>query len=474
VLAKTGVGDDPYAFFTNVVIRCQPSPPDDCSALAVGARGDIMMSQSLRFEIFRAAVGHDHAAAGGSSLSGARPRGVGAPPDILLAQGDTLPNSTAVVLSFSRPIAGADGDFAVVTTNMGRSLVRFTAEGTAVPILGVGASGERASFSPRSYVVNAGRVAVDAGEAIVAAPVADSSGVTTIIRNGDSFAGAAVTEIFTLDTVYLNGARNGTGRVVTNGSTDIVISFNTETGVPSPLLTELTQAPGFPAGVNLLNFTSGTRINSAGFTGTGARLFGSGISSANDEIALVLDAGGNRVALVQEGTQVPGAAPGTVFTLPAAPVLGSTGAAVLHRQRASEESMPRALGFVDLAGNFRTIAMAGQAAPGGGVFDDLLVEFAMSPAGVLVFRGRLAGGATAYYAVDTTSPQATPVRLIGTGSLVPLPEGGMAAVTGTTTIPVTGGQSGEPTALSDTYLVLTVGLGNQQSAVVSVDLEDFL
>jgi hypothetical protein len=212
------------------------------------------------------------------------------------------------------------------------------------------------------------------------------------------------------------------------------------------------------------------RINGAGYVAVAVRVSGSGINSTNDEVVYLFDPAFAVASMLREGMQVPDQPPGTVFTLMASPVLGSTGAVVLHRQLRMDATMPRAIGFIDLQGQYRTIAMTGSAAPGGGTFDEFLVEFAMNDAGVLVFRGRLEGGATAYYAVDTTDANALPVRLVGTGDLVPLPGGGSATIGGVGVIPVTGGQSGDPTALNDTHLTLVAGFPNQQSGVLIVDL----
>jgi hypothetical protein len=480
VLIRTGVGADPYVFFSSMVIGCEPAQPDACSALGIGARGDIMMTLELEFDVITARVGDHHVATGVSTLSGARPRGVSPLIEVLMTQGDTLPNSAAVVQSFTRPLSGADGRFVLATTDMGRSLVRFTPEGAVVPILGVAAPGARANLAPRSYVVNGGDVVSDvvgAGDqqSIVAADLANPATTTTIISTGDPLDEDMVTEVRLLDSIFLNNAHQGTGDVtVRNGTTDVIIMYDANTGVHTTRLTEFRQAPGFPAGVTLSNVNGSARINTAGFTAATARVFGSGITTATDELVYVFDPDFEVVGMMREGAAVPAAPPGTTFSLPGAPILGPTGAVFLHRQNRPDMTTPRGLGFIDLSGNFRTIAVAGTPAPGGGVFSEFSFAFAMNNAGHLVFRGELGAAGTAYYLVNTNNPGMPPRRLIGTGDMVPLPDGGTATVTSTSMIPVTGGQSGEPTALSDTYLVLTVGIGSGQSAVVSVDLEDFL
>jgi hypothetical protein len=401
----------------------------------------------------------------------------GAPFDVLIEQGQTIPGTNAVVETIGRFVAGVDGEFALLGTAAGGSIVRLAPNGDVVPVLGVGSQGERASFDPRSYVVGAGAVVADVAvgedKRIVAADVADPGITRTIIGTGAMIAGGTVTDVFSLDPVFVNHSGRGTGRIVVGASTDVVISFDTGTGTPSARFSELGQAPGFGAGVNILILSIGVRINQAGFTSLGMRIFGTGVSSANDEVEIVLNSDDQVVAMVREGTQVPDAASGTVFTLPAPPVLGATGAAVLHRQLRPDTSTPRAVGFVDLAGGYRTLAVAGSPAPGGGVFSEFPLVFAMNDAGVLVFRGTLEGGGLAYYAVDTTDPQSQPLRLIGTGDSVPLPEGGTATITGVGAIPTSGGQSGDPTALNTTHLVLAVSLSDQRGAVATVELPGF-
>jgi hypothetical protein len=435
----------------------------DCHVLFVAGTG--ASTKDLQFLLARRRIVTDRRA----SLV---PRGSGPATEVLLEQGQTLGDTAAVVLTISRPLSGRDGDFALVTTSMGRSIVHFTAEGHAVPVLGVGAPGVRASFDPRTYVVNAGFVVADVTDAIVAADLSDSSSVTTIIEVGAPFAGGTVREVFSLDPVFVNAGGLGTGRIVIDESgADVIVSYAAAAGVPSPRLTEFTQAPDFPPGVNLSNFTGGARINDAGFFAIAARLIGPGITNANNEARFVFDPGGEVVNLVRSGDQIPGAPDGTVFALPAPPVLGGTGAAVLHQRLAPDMTMRRGLGFADLAGGFRTYAIVGAPAPGGGTFSgDLLVQFALSEAGLLAFRGQLEAGATAFFAVDTGDANALPARLVGTGDPVPIPGGGTATVAGVAMIPVSGGQSGEPTGINDAFLTVVVNFGGQQGAVVVVDL----
>lgn len=420
----------------------------------------------------------DNPAAAAAAFAAARPRGAAMPFQVLLEQGQTLPNSTAVIQGFGQALGAADGDFILVTTDMGRSVVQLTPQGQAVPILGAGAAGARSTFDPMSYVVNGGDVvaaALDAdGDDLVIAADLATPATTSIIAEGDALGAGTVTGVFALNPIVVNTAHTGTARVLVDGSIDVLISYDANTGAHAAKLTELTQVPGFPAGINLSGFTStGTaRINATGFVAIAARVFGVGISAANDEVALVFDPAFAVAVMVREGMQIPDQPAGTVFTLLASPVLGSTGAVLLHVQRRPDSSTARAIGFTDLQGNYRTLAVVGTAAPGGGTFTEFLQEFALNEAGLLVFRGRLEGGAAAYYAVDTTDAGALPTRLVGSGDVLPLPGGGTATISSVGVIPVAGGQSGEPTALNDTHLTLVATFTNQQSGILTVELPE--
>jgi hypothetical protein len=411
-----------------------------------------------------------------TALSGTQPRGTAPPFEVLLEQGQPLPGSAAILTGISRPLSGADGDFALVTTDAGRTLVRFPSGGQPAPILGAGAAGQRGDLDPQYYVVNGGDVVASAldgdGDPLIVSADLAAPTTTAIAAAGDMFGGGTVTGVFSLDPIFLNAAHAGTARIVVDSTTDVLITFDANSGARTARVTELAPAPGFPAGVNVLGFSSAgsARIDAGGFVAVALRLLGPGVSSANDEVVYLFDPTFAVAAMLREGMQIPDQPPGSVFTLLASPVLGSTGAVVLHRQIRPDMTMPRAIGFVDLQGQYRTIAATGTAAPGGGTFTEFLVEFAMNEAGTLVFRGRLEGGATAYYAVDTGDPGAMPVRLVGAGDDVALPGGGSATIGGVAVIPVTGGQSGDATALNDTHLVVVAGFSNQQSGVLTVEL----
>jgi hypothetical protein len=411
----------------------------------------------------------------GDNLIAPARQGAAPPVEVLVEEGETVPNSTAVIGGIRDLNAGTDGEFALLATDQGNSIVRLVSGGPVVPVLGVGAPGARADFDPSKYVVGGGdvvAVAVD-GEgntAIVTADLADPAITVPILATGDSFGGGTVTEVFALDPIFANASNRGTARIEIDDGPDVIISYDTNSGGPTAVLTEGEAAPGFAPGVNILRFTSSARINDAGFIAVLARVFGTGISNANDEVVYVLDSDGQLAGRVQEGTQVPGAAPGTVITLPSAPIMGPTGAFFLHRQVAADMSSPRGVGFVDLGGSFRTIALAGTAAPGGGVFDEFTNAYAMNADGLLVFRARLEDNSSAYYLVDTSDAESEPVRLIGPGDVTSLPQGGTATIASVGTIPDTGGQSGDPNALNQTQLTLSARLDTDQAAVLVVDL----
>jgi hypothetical protein len=407
------------------------------------------------------------------------PSGDTQPFQILVQEGQTVPDSTAVVQSISDVVSSADGDFALLTTDMGRSVVQLTANAQIVPILGVGASDEQGGLDPRDYVVGGGAiVAVSQSGAdmeIFASDIDDPDDSTSILSTGDTFGGGTVTEVFSLNPVYVNAANTGTARIEIDDSPDIIISYDTTSGVPQAVLTDNDPAPGFPAGIGArVNGTA--RINLAGFVGIPAVIFGIGIGNGNNDVRYILDSDGQVAAMIQEGTQVPGALGGTVFNFPSELILGSTGAAFLSIQGppgSTVNTAPRAVGFVDLAGNYRTIALGDTVAPGGGIFDDFIgPSIAMNDAGRMVFRATLQDGGSAYYTIEPTDPQATPERLIGSGDVVPLPGGGSATVTSVGSFAATGGQSGDATPLNDSQLTLTAGLDTGQSAVVVVDLPE--
>lgn len=454
--------------------------PDDCITFVASVETDVQTvvkrgSTMQRRDI----VARSHCAGAGAvaeRFAAARPRGAAPPLQVLLEEGQSLPNSTAIIDRFGKAIGAADGDFILVTTDAGRSIVKLPAQGPAVPILGVGAAGERATLDPVSYVVNGGDVVAaaldgDGDDLIVAADLATPA-TMSIVAEGDMLGGGAVTGVFSLNPIFVNAAHRGTARVLVNGSTDVLATYDATSGAKTVRLTELAQVPGFPAGINLSAFTSSgaARINAAGFVAVATRISGAGINSSNDEVVLVFDPAFQVAVMVREGTQIPDQAADTVFTLLASPVLGSTGAALLHVQHRQDGSTARAIGFTDLQGHYRTLAVAGTAAPGGGTFTEFLQEFAMNEAGLLVFRGRLEAGASAYYAVDTSDPGALPIRLVGSGDVVPLPGGGTVTISGVGVIPVAGGEAGESTALNDTSLTLVAGFTNQQSGILSVEL----
>lgn len=407
------------------------------------------------------------------------PRGDTSAFQILVQEGQTVPNSTAVVESINDLISSADGDFALLGTDMGRSLVRLTADAQIVPILGVGASDEQGGLNPRDYVVNGGTIIavsqIGADMEIFAEDLDDPDRSTSILSTGDMFGGGTVTEVSALNPVYVNNENVGTARIEIDDSPDSIISYNTAGSVPSAVLTDGDPAPGFAPGINILRINTSARINSAGFMSLRVSIFGVGINNDTNDVGYVLNSNGQVAALIQEGTQVPGAPADTVFNFPSDPILGSTGAAFLNVQGppGSMSSFPRAVGFIDLAGTYRTLALAGTAAPGGGTFADFTgPPIEMNDAGRLVFRATLQEGGSAYYIVRPADMQSTPQRLIGSGDIVPLPGGGTATITNVGSIPTTGGQSGDATALNETQLTLTVNLDNGQGGVVVVDLPE--
>jgi hypothetical protein len=166
-----------------------------------------------------------------------------------------------------------------------------------------------------------------------------------------------------------------------------------------------------------------------------------------------------------------------IFTALDAPVMGPTGAAILHRRDLGTGRMPRAIAFVPYVigePDPHTIVVAGDDAPGGGVFADFPLAFAIHDGfsgGRLIFRAELEDGGSAYYVADVADPpRFEPQRLVGTGDAVSLPQGGTAVITSLGMIPATGGFGGEPTALNETHFTLTGDFDNGQSGILLVEL----
>lgn len=394
----------------------------------------------------------------------------------LLLGGSALPLATLAggeqIQSFDNLIAAARA-WARFSSAAGPGVVASDIPEAAAVVAGAGAPVPFADLFPRQFAVAGDWVGVLEGDPsrtellklTAIAPFTDPPRRVEILQAGDEIAGLPVTA-FVSESLTLDSSGNGMVTVARNGLDHAVVRFDAGSAVVVPVLAVGDNAPGFAPAVDVVGIRSGPRLNASG-----AYTFKTQVSApGTPEVIYVFSAGGGLIDRVQEGAAVPDAVPAATFTQLGNPFIGVTGSVFLYRRRLADESTVPALGMLDLAGGFRTLAVAGENAPGDTAFTRFDAFMAMNPDGVLVFRAQTQTG-TSYFALDTADVDAAPYRVIGPGDQVTLPAG-PASVSAVGTIAVSGGEDGLGTSLNDAQLVVTAGLQGNRIAVVLVNVVD--
>lgn len=408
---------------------------------------------------------------------------------VVLEQGQST--DAGQVASIGQPNGKLAGSFVLVDTDVGASILRRGDEGDFEAVLGVGAPGNRADFEPREYVVSPtdGSVLADVfapgfKRALVAAPAQIGAPAAAIVTVGDaqSYRNAdgevidgVVTDIRTDGPVAATD-EGGSGNLVVDDSVGMFLAFSIDaekTVSRRAALVEGNPAPGFEAEITLLRFDRGPFTGGAGdFDTRGFVTFlaGPGIDATNQAAAIITDTSYEAIVVVQEGdvlADVPGAIVGSID----APVMGADGAAVRFLQEGPDDSSHEVIGYADYERKTFTVVVAsGDQAPGGGVFMGLPRALAINAGGQLIFRGDLGDGDSGYYAVSVAAAGATPRRLVGTGDIVTLANGGSAMITALGSIEPTSGLGGEPSAINATHFALAATLDAMEEAILLVDV----
>ena len=245
---------------------------------------------------------------------------------VVAGQGQAVPGAPSAAFVRFNNVRGIDGvPFFGFTTDVPSSGVARFFQGAVEPLLGTGAPSD-GTVQPGDFVAAQTRLFVAAGDRL-ASVVPSTKTFTEVIRVGDMLDGRVVTAVSSTQLFPL--AIEPTGTLATavltlDGSSDAVTRFNLQTGSAMIALAENGPAPGFPAGVTIRFLLNSADINANGDWSVQTRLMGSGITDANDFTLFFFDGSGVLLGRVQEGMQVPDAAPGTTVALPAPPLQGPT------------------------------------------------------------------------------------------------------------------------------------------------------
>jgi hypothetical protein len=409
-------------------------------------------------------------------------------PEVVLSRENPIPGSSDTIESIGRIIARAGGVFALADSSSGSTLLLVGNDRSVQPLLGIGAPAARRDFEPRTYVVPLGGESVvtdvftpQAQRAVVAVNVDGSGGPIPLVAPGDSVDyrdddGALVSDIVT--ETFAIAAEDGAAvvdaslEVASQGQVNVTFDDSMRLGRNASLVRG-TRPPGVEGGVTLVEVNGGVRIGypvAGGTRGFLATLSEASRPGFNEAAAFLTDGGYSPLFVVRSGDPVPDM-PGASVDVAFPPIMGTYAAAFWYFLVDAEENRSAAIAVVDYeTRTFRTVVVAGQAAPDGGIFTDLQVSLAFTEDGQLFFLGRVDGVRSAYYAVSPAEGS-LPRRVVGTGDEVMLPQGGTATIT-TLGLITEAGLSGGPAIVNDNQFTVSAALDQGTGAVLLVDIGD--
>jgi hypothetical protein len=272
---------------------------------------------------------------------------------------------------------------------------------------------------------------------------------------------------------------SGTARAGFDPDLEGVVEFSFDDDMRLDLrvpLVQDNQAPGVAPGTLFSKFPGGVAIGgtpgSGSVRGFVADLTQSAFPGSSESAVFITDVDYAPVFVFQAGAPVPDT-PNATINKPDEPAMGLNAAAFGYELVDSSEVSHAAIGFVDYeTSTFHTVAVVGDQVPGGGEITSLSKTYAINDTGYLVFRAVLGGNQAAYYAASTTNPNAPLRRLVGTGDVVALPQGGSATITSLGLIPPTGGLGGEPTAVGAVHFTVNATLDDDTGAILLVEIGD--
>jgi hypothetical protein len=355
----------------------------------------------------------------------------------------------------------------------------------AESVLGLGAVGARANFAPQLCAITpASDFAIcdaftePAQRVVVGVPASGSGAPITLVSPGNPVSYRNGEGDVVNDTVLETGraisAVDGAGVVdaVLVGASQAHIDFTFDDDMLLGRRASLvagTPAPGLDAGITLLGvegvaFGRGGGANLRGFRG----ILSEPLPGFSEAALFLTDPSYAPVLVLRSGEPVPNL-PDAFVDISDVPIMGPQGAALACFLVDSEGERRAAIGFVDYETlTFRALVVAGQPAPGGGVFRDLGMSLAFTDAGDLIFSSNLEGNGSAYYVVSPTGEDAVPRRLFGTGDALPLPGGGSGVISQLASIPQ--GEPSGPSAVAGTRFTAAALLDQIGYAILLVDL----